>query len=79
MERIQIILDKKLLQAIDQAARQTKRNRSAFVREAAREHLRRLEVRTKEERDRLGYLSRPQTSDRSLLWENEAAWPRSAG
>jgi metal-responsive CopG/Arc/MetJ family transcriptional regulator len=32
-----------------------KRNRSALVREALREHLRRLEIRTKEERDRAAY------------------------
>lgn len=75
METIQVVLDKKLLQATDQAARRTKRNRSALVREALREHLRRLEVRVREERDRQGYLSRPQTTDESVLWETEAAWP----
>jgi len=75
METIQIVLDKKLLQATDQAARQTKRNRSALVREALREHLRRLEVRALEERDRQGYSRRPQTTDESRVWETEAAWP----
>ena len=43
METVQMVLDKKLLQATDRAARQTKRNRSALVRDALREHLRRLE------------------------------------
>lgn len=75
METIQIVLDKKLLQATDQAARRTKRNRSALVREALREHLRRLEVRAKEERDRQGYSRRPQAADELLVWEAEAAWP----
>lgn len=75
METIQIVLDKKLLQAADQAARRTKRNRSALVRDALREHLRRLEVRSKEERDRQGYSRRPETNDESLVWEAEAAWP----
>jgi len=75
METIQIVLDKKLLQATDQAARQTKRNRSALVRDALREHLRRLEVRALEERDRQGYSRRPQTADESRVWETEAAWP----
>ena len=75
VETIQIVLDKKLLQATDQAARQTKRNRSALVREALREHLRRLEVRALEERDRQGYSRRPQTTDESRVWEAEAAWP----
>jgi metal-responsive CopG/Arc/MetJ family transcriptional regulator len=52
METIQIVLDKSLLQATDRAARRMKRNRSALVREALREHLKRLEVRSSEERDR---------------------------
>jgi metal-responsive CopG/Arc/MetJ family transcriptional regulator len=75
METVQIVLDKKLLNATDQAARQTKRNRSALVREALREHLRRLDVRAWEERDREGYSKEPQASDESRLWEAEAAWP----
>ena len=75
METIQIVLDKKLLDATDQAARRTKRNRSALIREALREHLRRLELRAKEERDRQGYLRQPPARDESLVWEAEAAWP----
>src|SRR5213595_3079127 len=45
MEIVQIVLDKKLLRAADEAARRTKRNRSALVRDALREHLRRLAIR----------------------------------
>jgi metal-responsive CopG/Arc/MetJ family transcriptional regulator len=75
METIQVVLDKKLLQATDKAARRTKLNRSALVREALREHLRRLEVRTLEERDREGYLRQPQSLDEVRLWEAEAVWP----
>lgn len=75
METIQVVLDKELLQATDQVARRTKRNRSALVRDALREHLRRLDVRAKEERDRQGYSRRPQATDESLVWEGEAAWP----
>lgn len=75
METVQIVLDKKLLHSTDEAARRTKRNRSAFVREALQEHLRRLEARTLEERDREGYARQPQTHDESHLWETEAAWP----
>jgi len=75
METIQIVLDKKLLHATDEAAQRTKRNRSALVRDALREHLRRLEVRAREERDRQGYARRPQTADELLVWEAEATWP----
>ena len=73
METVQIVLDKNLLQAADQAARRTKQNRSALVRDALREHLRRLEVRACEERDRKGYARQPQ--DESRQWEAEAVWP----
>jgi metal-responsive CopG/Arc/MetJ family transcriptional regulator len=75
METIQIVLDKRLLDATDQAARRTKRNRSALVRDALWEHLLRLEVRAKEERDRQGYSKQPYAADESLVWEAEAAWP----
>lgn len=75
METIQIVLDTRLLHATDQAARRTKRNRSALIRDALREHLRRLEVRAKEERDCQGYSRQPHASDESLVWEAEAAWP----
>ena len=74
METVQIVLDKKLLQATDQAARRTRRNRSALVRDALREHLRRLETCALEERDRQGYSEQRATSE-SRLWEAEAAWP----
>jgi len=75
METIQVVLDKKLLRATDQAARRMKRNRSALVRDALREHLRRLEIGAKEKRDRQGFSMRPQTEEESLVWEAEAAWP----
>ena len=75
MEVIQIVLDERLLQAADEAARRTKRNRSALIRDALREHLRRLEIHAREERDRQGYSRRPQRSGQSRLWEAEAAWP----
>ncbi|KAA6463004.1 ribbon-helix-helix protein, CopG family [Acidobacteria bacterium AB60] len=75
METVQIVLDKKLLQATDKAARRTKQNRSALVRDALREHLRRLETRALEERDRQGYSAKGPAIRESGLWEEEAAWP----
>jgi hypothetical protein len=72
MQIVQIVLDKKLLHAADQAAKRTKRNRSALVRDALREHLRRLELRASEERDRQGYSRQPQSD--APGWEAEAAW-----
>jgi metal-responsive CopG/Arc/MetJ family transcriptional regulator len=75
MQIVQIVLDKKLLQAADQAAKRTKRNRSALVRDALREHLRGLELRTSEERDRQGYSRHPQADAEAQRWESEATWP----
>ena len=75
MEIVQIVLDKKLLHDADQAAKRTRRNRSALVRDALREHLRRLEMRASEERDRQGY-SRSQADAEALSWESEATWPQ---
>jgi metal-responsive CopG/Arc/MetJ family transcriptional regulator len=75
MQIVQIVLDKKLLQAVDQAARRTRRNRSALVLDALREHLRRLELRASEERDRQGYLRQSTTDTEARAWESEATWP----
>ncbi len=75
METIQVVLDKKLLLAADRAARRTKRNRSALIRDALREHLRQLEIQSREERDRQGYAGRRTVREESLVWEAEAVWP----
>ena len=75
MQIVQIVLDKQLLQAADQAAKRTRKNRSALVRDALREHLQRLEIQAKEDRDRQGYSRKAQTRDETL-WEAEAAWPQ---
>lgn len=75
MKTVQIIVNKKLLHAVDQIARRIGRNRSALVRDALREHLRRLEVHAREERDREGYKKQPQAHHESHAWEAEVAWP----
>jgi metal-responsive CopG/Arc/MetJ family transcriptional regulator len=73
METIQVVLDKQLLLAADRAARRTKRNRSALIRDALREHLRSMEIRVQEERDREGYAK--YAGSQVPLWEAEAVWP----
>lgn len=75
METIPIVLAKKLLLAIDRAARRAKQNRSALVRDALREHLRRLRLRDNEARDRLGYSAWSGIRDQTNACETEAAWP----
>jgi predicted transcriptional regulator len=75
METVQIVLDKTLLRQADRAARLKKQNRSALVRDALREHLRRLEIAAQEERDRRGHLNKPQERGDAIQWEGEAVWP----
>ena len=50
-------------------------NRSALVREALREYLKRLETRELEARDRAGYEAHPDVSTEAAEWERVAAWP----
>jgi metal-responsive CopG/Arc/MetJ family transcriptional regulator len=75
METIQVVLDRKLLAATDRVARRMKANRSALVRDALREHLRRIDLQSKEDRDRDGYAKQPAKHSDAKLWEAEAAWP----
>jgi metal-responsive CopG/Arc/MetJ family transcriptional regulator len=75
MPTIQVVLDAKLLTAADHAAKRRKANRSALIREALREYLKRLRELELEERDRRGYLAQPQREEEFRIWEDAAAWP----
>ena len=77
METIQVVIDQKLLQASDRAAKKAKLNRSELVRLALREHLQRLQIQESEQRDRRGYETLQQSeSAQESAWEAEAIWPR---
>ena len=75
METIQVVLDSELLRAANGAARRARVNRSALVREALREHLKRLRQREVEARDRRGYRNRPAAAGEARAWELAASWP----
>ena len=75
METIQVVLDRRLLQAADRAARRQKQNRSALIREALREHLKALAIRAREDKDREGYLRQPQR-DAEMIPKTGIAWPQ---
>jgi metal-responsive CopG/Arc/MetJ family transcriptional regulator len=72
---IQVVLEEDLLRAADRAARKLKTNRSALFRHALRAHLRELDRRDREERDRQGYLRYPDSLDDASAWEQVADWP----
>lgn len=75
MEIVQVVLDAPLLREADRAARRLKVNRSALVRAALEQHLKRLRAAEREARDREGYLQRPQAGDDLAVWDRMAGWP----
>jgi metal-responsive CopG/Arc/MetJ family transcriptional regulator len=75
MQTIQVVLDSKLLKAADFAAKRQKLNRSALIRQALQQHLKRLRELELEEQDRRGYLAHPQREEEFRVWEDAAAWP----
>ena len=75
METIQVVLDTSLLKAADLVAKRQKVNRSALIRQALQEHLKRLHVLELEERDRRGYQAQPQERKEARIWEKAAIWP----
>jgi metal-responsive CopG/Arc/MetJ family transcriptional regulator len=76
MQTIQVVLDKKLLSAANLAAKRNHVNRSALIRQALERHLRHLKELELEDRDRKGYLAKPQREDEYRIWEDTASWPR---
>jgi metal-responsive CopG/Arc/MetJ family transcriptional regulator len=75
MATIQVLLDEELLKTADKAAKREKVNRSALIRQALEEHLKRLAIRDVEERDRSGYQAKPQRKEEYLPWQEAAVWP----
>jgi metal-responsive CopG/Arc/MetJ family transcriptional regulator len=73
MQTIQVVLEEGLLKAADRAVKHSRTNRSALIRDALREHLRRLHARELEDRDRRGY--QKLHADSGVVWERQAAWP----
>ncbi len=69
MQTVQIVFDKDLLAATDRAARRIQLNRSALVREALKEYLKKLMIRENERRDRVGYERIPDGSEEYPDWE----------
>jgi metal-responsive CopG/Arc/MetJ family transcriptional regulator len=70
---IQVVLEEKLLKTADRAARRLKLNRSALIRDALREHLRRLRTLDRERADREGYERFP--DQEFAVWDRVASWP----
>lgn len=76
METIQVVMDGGLLKATDRVARRLKVNRSALIRDALREHLRRLRTRELEQQEQEAYERIPDDPREFAVWDKVAAWPR---
>lgn len=76
MDTIQVVLGRELLRAADRAAKAQRVNRSALIRHALERHLKHLHDLELEERDRRGYLARPQRQEEYKIWEDTASWHR---
>ena len=75
MDTIQVVIEEDLLRSADRAARDLKVNRSSLIRDALREHLRRLRVADLERREREAYAQTPDDPTEFAGWDKVAAWP----
>lgn len=75
METIQVVMEAELVKEADRAARRLKVNRSALIRGALREHLKRLRHRELERQERDAYTRIPDDPTEFAVWDKVAAWP----
>jgi metal-responsive CopG/Arc/MetJ family transcriptional regulator len=74
MKTVQMTLDEGLVTAVDRVVRRLGTSRSAFTREALREALRRVRVRSLEQKQRDGYTRKPVRRGEFDAWEREQTW-----
>jgi metal-responsive CopG/Arc/MetJ family transcriptional regulator len=75
MKAVQVMLDERLLKALDQDAEVRRDGRSAVLRRAVAEYLRKKKRRRITEAYRQAYAERDPLRDDFSGWENEGAWP----
>jgi metal-responsive CopG/Arc/MetJ family transcriptional regulator len=75
MNTIQVVIEEELLRSADRAAHDLKVNRSSLIRDALREHLRRLRVEDLERRELEAYDKTPEDPAEFAAWDKVAAWP----
>ena len=71
---VQVVLDAKMVRAADVVAKRQKVNRSALIREALADHLKRIHIKELEERERKGYEAIPERPEDAIPFEM-LAWP----
>jgi Arc/MetJ-type ribon-helix-helix transcriptional regulator len=75
MKTIQIVIEEDLLRSADRTAREFKVNRSSLIRDALREHLRRLRIANLERSEREAYEQTPDDPAEFAAWDDVAVWP----
>lgn len=74
-QTIQIVVDAELLKEANRVAKRRKVNRSALMREALQEYLKRVRIKEMEDRERRAYETIPDDASAWDVWEREAVWP----
>jgi metal-responsive CopG/Arc/MetJ family transcriptional regulator len=75
MKAIQVTFDETLLERLDRLPAVRQRGRSAVLREAATEYLRRLENEEIDRRYAMGYGSSGAIQSELQQWDEEGVWP----
>jgi len=75
MKAIQVLFDEPLLRKLDADGEVRKVGRSAVLRRAAAEYLRKRRARTTSDAYRLAYPKRDDLGDELEGWAGEGAWP----
>jgi metal-responsive CopG/Arc/MetJ family transcriptional regulator len=75
MKPIQILVDEQLLRDLDADEEVRKHGRSAVLRRAAAEYLRRVRSRRIAEQYRRAYSEKEQVSEELEGWASEGVWP----
>ncbi len=74
MRTIQMTLDDDLVDAVDKLAKKLKTTRSAFARKALREAIKRVNIRSLENKHKRGYERYPAGKAEFSVWESEQEW-----
>lgn len=74
MKTIQMTIDEELLTNIDKIAQGIKMSRSAVIRDALEQYLKRLHIAELEMKHREGYSKSPEAEGEFDIWEDEQVW-----
>jgi len=78
MKTIQMTIDEQLLREVDTAVRDLGSSRSAFLRDALRQALKRRQIAALERQHIAGYERHPVEPGEFDVWQNEQVWEETA-